>query len=271
MKRTLLGIVSSVAAILTVSVLFGAAQESSGAIPVCVGADRVLRAVENEEPCPAGAQRFVLASPSVEAELKNQSTARAQPAADPKSPPSDGNTVAAPFTVVDRAGRPILRVQETMASDAKSAAPVVITGGAMDTFSVRVFNRSGVMMAAFGETQDRTGAVAVYDAEGARVADVGGAARSITVFSEKGNSLARLMITGDGRGEVRVVNNEAVLAALSQGASGGGELVLTDAGGTPMVKGFTSPAGVGVVLTGPAGRPGGVMGLPGSLIMGKKQ
>jgi hypothetical protein len=108
-------------------------QARDNAFHVCVAADRVLRLVETEEPCPEGQQRLRLAeadTPDVEppddadtekgdstdqtakeqaAEPSNPGNQELEPPDFKKMPPAV-NKVRAPFEVVDARGKAILRV-----------------------------------------------------------------------------------------------------------------------------------------------------------------
>jgi hypothetical protein len=275
-----------------------ASQEVGNAVEVCVGPDRVLRAVEQGTPCPPG-QRFLLAALTLESELKNQPTAKppADPAVrslearvhqlelelqkrrdpDPANQTSQpvksvapGNRGTARFVVVDRAGRAILRVDEKVPV-AGTAARVVIAAGDKDNFGMRVYNSGGVMTAAFGQSQDGAGLMAAYDATGKQRAVVNGLVGRISVRNADEKYVAQIGTSDDGKGEMRVFNDgELPVAMLTIGSAGAGMLQLADAGGTPTVQAGTTPNGVGVVRAGPAARAGGIGGLPGSFIMGKK-
>jgi hypothetical protein len=276
-----------------------ASQEVGNAVEVCVGPDRVLRAVGQGTPCPPG-QRFLLASLTVESELKNQPAAK--PPADPavrslearvrqlelelqkrrdpdpaNQPPQSvksvatGNRVTAPFIVVDRAGRPILRVDEKVPPAGSASARVVIAAGEKDNFGMRVFNSGGVMTAAFGQSQEGAGLMAAYDATGKQRAVVNGLIGRISVRNQDEKYVAQIGTSDDGKGEVGVFNDANLpVAMLTIGTAGAGMLQLADSGGTPTVQAGTAPNGVGVVRTGPMARAGGIGGLPGSFIMGKK-
>jgi hypothetical protein len=147
---------------------------------------------------------------------------------------------------------------------------VVIAGGEKDNFSIRVFNNAGVASAIFGEAQSGAGAFTAFDAEGKPVVSMNGGFRNVAVYNDKGADVAKLEATAEGKGLVRVTgDNDSVVASLAHGANGG-ELLIADSAGTPMVSGFAHSGGYGVVLTGPAGTPRGLLlALPGSFIKGK--
>jgi hypothetical protein len=68
-------------------------------------------------------------------------------------------------------------------------------------------------------------------------------------------------------------NNQQSVAELTEGESKGGRLAIFNSSGENMVVAGVAEEGFGVVRAGPeAFKPGvGILGLPGSFIMGKKQ
>jgi hypothetical protein len=98
------------------------------------------------------------------------------------------------------------------------------------------------------------------------------AGSGIAFVSERGAMRVRMMIQETG-GLVQVLNTDDTgLVAVSAAAHGGGVMQLSSNGGTPMVEAIAGAGGFGVVAAGPAGRPtgGGLLGVPGSYIMGNK-
>jgi hypothetical protein len=92
---------------------------------------------------------------------------------------------------------------------------------------------------------------------------------AVYVYSSSGTPVAGLQTVSGNQGQVGVFMGTQSIAVLAQGHNGG-ELELSDIGGTPMVQAGTLPTHVGIVRTGPASRaPGGLMGVPGSYITGK--
>ncbi|HMF11125.1 MAG TPA: hypothetical protein VKE94_02435 [Gemmataceae bacterium] len=120
-------------------------------------------------------------------------------------------------------------------------------------YLLKVFNKSGKPVAAIGENNLGTGTAQVADAEGRIRAD--------------------LLVLGSGQGAFNIYNaTDKIVAQLTEGSSSGGLFQIYDADGkTQMVEAGISD-GVGIVRAGPNGfKPGvGLLGLPGSYIMGKK-
>jgi len=138
--------------------------------------------------------------------------------------------------------------------------------------ALRFFMNSETPLAAIGIDTSGNGAVRVGDTAGTTLAglavdsDGGG---SVVAYHKSGHPAAALAI-GDGAvGAAQVFTSGGVLlGSLTQGVNGG-ILQLNDMGGTPMVEAGTTN-GVGIVRTGPILKRGGILGLPGSYIMGKQ-
>jgi hypothetical protein len=120
-------------------------------------------------------------------------------------------------------------------------------------YVLKVFNKDGKSIAAIGENAFGAGTAQVSDAEGRVRAD--------------------LTVLNDSKGAFNIYNaSDAVVAVMTEGESTGGLLQIRDAGGkTQMVEAGVTD-GVGIVRAGPDGfKPGlGLLGLPGSFIMGKR-
>jgi hypothetical protein len=138
--------------------------------------------------------------------------------------------------------------------------------------ALRFFMNSETPMAAIGIDATGNGAVRVGDTAGTTLAglavdsDGGG---SVVAYHKSGRPAASLAIGDGGVGSVQVYTTGGVLlGSLTQGVNGG-ILQLNDMGGTPMVEAGTT-GGRGIVRTGPMVQRGGILGLPGSYIMGKQ-
>jgi hypothetical protein len=271
------------------------------AFHVCVAKDRVLRLVETEEPCPEGQQRLRLAeadTPDVEppkdSENTNSDRKKLEPAA----------KVQAPFEVVDSAGKPIIRVSETLGPQLTGRGMEVYgASGPPVAFVVADSGGHGVVRTNSANGHNATGIFAYDDAAGLRVrendvirADIGrkGGSYAARFFSSGSASpSAALGVSADGTSLVTVGNGKAVLASMGANAtngtvqvsntagvnianlsdnSDGGKLSLTDRSGKTMIEAGVLPSGIGVVRAGPAGYPSKVPPLlqPVSELLGKK-
>jgi hypothetical protein len=262
------------------------------AFHVCVAKDRVLRLVETDKPCPEGQQRLRLAeadTPDVEPPKdtgnKNDDRKKVEPA----------SKVQAPFEVVDSAGRPIIRVSDTLGPELTGRGMEVYgASGPPVAFVVADSGGHGVVRTNSANGHNATGMFAYDDAAGLRVrendvirADIGrkGGSYAARFYSSASQSpSAALGVSADGTGLVTVGNGKAVLASMGANATNGtvqvsnsaginvislaegksgGMLQITNKGGTTMVDAGVDPAdGVGVVRAGPKHGPGRMVGLP---------
>jgi hypothetical protein len=159
--------------------------------------------------------------------------------------------VYAPFVVLGSDDKPILRVDEKLASGGSGGARVTIAGGDKSNFGIRFFNAGGKMVAAVGESQAGAGLVVISSSDGDRRA---------------------AMSTHEGKGDVSVIGESGnAVITLAQGASGGGKLEISNAGGALRVEAGVAPLDVGVVRTGPAAFASSFGGFPISVIRGAKK
>jgi len=89
-----------------------------------------------------------------------------------------------------------------------------------------------------------------------------------------GISKAYVGVNSEGAGYFQVMGgNRFPIAELTEGKYKGGKLTLFSTSAVPMVEAGELESGVGTVWAGPMGfNPGvGLLGLPGSFIMGKNQ
>jgi hypothetical protein len=161
--------------------------------------------------------------------------------------------VQAPFEVVDRQGRPIVRILERGE----------VSGG------VYVYNRTGNTVAILGPMMNLNGGrVSVFDGSGQPTA-VGSMG-----FRDEGSyvSLSRRanehgVYIDAGTGELNITNSQGFASvALKSGVSGAGRLTLGDAAGNTVVEAGSTVAGIGIVRVGP--RLGGTTGVSqGGLVL----
>ncbi len=119
------------------------------------------------------------------------------------------------------------------------------------TYRLKVL-KGGQLVAGIGETKTGAGAAVVGDPA-----------------THKG---AELAVGDDGKGQIHIFTGNIDSVRLTEGDSGGGVLRIWGGGGTgPLVEAGATQEGYGVVRAGPRGfMPGvGIMGLPGSFLVGK--
>ena len=209
--------------------------------------------------------------------------------------------VVAPFEVVDRQGRRIFYVNDGIAelynSSGKDVAWIAasnsggnfvaksIAGDLMTTFGASgessglVITEDGNKRLELGRRPDKgTYRVLFYQKAGLPVAGIGqseGGSGLAFVADTNGVIKARMTNSQDGKGRVNIsrTSDGLAIAELTEGVNGGGKLFICSPGGCdpPMVEAGDA-GGYGIVRAGPMGfNPGvGLLGLPGSFIMGKK-
>ncbi len=286
-------------------------EAQGGDIQICVGADRVLRVAEGGG-CKAGERSLgsagpLVAPPGGEADLAEykrrlaQLEERVRNLEDAASHTGIGRQrVTAPFEVVDRTGKTILKVIDTPKRQlelyneggAKVAAIEASDDGgrfvaaasnqrqvtalvAWETFSGVVSNEDDKRRLELGRGDKGNYRLLFLNSEGVRVAGLGqmtdtGAGNAF-VRSPKGGA-AELIIDAKGAAQINVLNPKGLaIAQLRQTADGTGALTLTSASGEPMVDAGVISGSFGVVRAGPAAFKSGVglLGLPGSYIAGK--
>lgn len=139
---------------------------------------------------------------------------------------------------------------------------------------LRIVGQSGADVVAVGENTQGNGGVWVNYASGQPLgriyADSDGAA-SIVAHNTTGNLVAAMAVGDKGVGAFQVYGpGGQVLGSMTQGQNGG-MLQLNNLAGAPMVEAGNT-GNVGVVRAGPIMRgSGGMLGLPGSFILGKSQ
>jgi hypothetical protein len=204
--------------------------------------------------------------------------------------------VVAPFEVVDRAGKRIFVVDRNAAglynSSGDLAAKIIADTGTGGFFTASGSNNTAV----FGFT-DQVKGFGVREGDQLRI-DLGKDLKNgnyrLRFASGDGQGVALIGQAADGRGVAFVgdgktragmtfINNKGVftifnnsqqsVAELTEGESKGGRLAIFSSSGENMVVAGAAAEGFGVVRAGPeAFKPGvGILGLPGSFIVGKKQ
>lgn len=248
-------------------------QQGTG-VRVCVGADRVLRAAPAGA-CPAGQTAYVLAEAGAGAvapgggtdanaaaqiaELKSQLKSLTQRVSDAEKEIakseelSAGQKVIAPFTVVDKAGKPIFTVRDnprgfvmtTASGKGATYASALETGG--------VFKA----MSADGSVQSVFGVNGQYAAVELRHNDV---------------KRAWLALNPNGKTALSFSNDDGTaIAYFGLGDTGGGYMQLGSAGGQSAVDAGITADNRGFVIAYPKGNPGaGLLGLPGTFLIGRK-
>jgi hypothetical protein len=210
--------------------------------------------------------------------------------------------VVAPFEVVDRAGKRIFYVDNGVADlfnsagkdvawmsasntggnfVAKSAtADLTTTFGSSGESNGLTVTENGNKRIDLGRRPDRGTYRVIFSSKtGSAVAGIG-QSQEITglvfVADAAGVIRARMTISNDDKGRITVTRSSSgeSIAELTEGAHGGGKLFICSPAGCdpPMVEAGDA-GGYGIVRAGPMGfNPGvGLLGLPGSFIMGKQQ
>jgi hypothetical protein len=168
----------------------------------------------------------------------------------PTAKTADGTVtrVQAPFEVVSRDGRPIVRILEWGE----------VGGG------VYVYNRAGHPAALLGPLVGQNGGrVIIYKGDGTEV----GAASLTSSSANQGAKLWLRRLDGDdgiildaAKAEINLFNSRGSAAvALKSGETGAGRLTLGDRNGNTVVEAGSTIEGVGIVRVGP--RLGGTTGV----------
>jgi hypothetical protein len=224
----------------------GLAQETTGTVPVCVGADRVLRFVEIERNCRAGELRFMLASATVVS--KSEESEGKKPAKKPnqssnQSPSTrDGvpTKVTAPFEVVDGQGKTIMRVTDDDGTWSRGAYILNDKGGVAALVGVLTGEGNG-------------GRILVRDGKGSVSRHVQMAYTSSgPLFGMKGDNDKWLFLMNQ-QGSVWYNNNEVPAVSLGAGESGSkGVFKIADENGTSVVEAGSLQGGRGIVRVYPS-------------------
>lgn len=220
----------------------GSAEEAGRAVPVCIGADRVLQLVESDTACRDGEQRFLLASAGGTAAGANQKKPPAKKPAPHAPRPlevGDGvNRFTAPFEVVDKQGLPILSVRD---------------GGDESSRGIYIYNSRGNIAVQATDVESGGGRVQVRDGktETGNWAGIG--------YTEDGPLLAMKSTSGKNLfmanrlGLIWFNANEVPAVKLGAGESGkAGYFSVADEKGTAVVEAGSLQDGRGVVRVFPS-------------------
>jgi hypothetical protein len=171
------------------------------------------------------------------------------------SNPLVSSAAVAPFTVVDKAGKPIFTVFE----------------GPGPGRGFKLTTKSGKDVV-YGSALEDGGFLKALDARGAlqAVAGVHGNFAGFVLRESANVARATLALT-NGKPSIELSNDDSkVVATMGQGSTGGGVIQLGDAAGNAMVEAGVTTSGVGLVRTLPIGTPGaGLVGMPGTFLIGR--
>ena len=251
MKRSML---------LAACVIASVAHAGGDPIPVCVGSTGTLRLLGANQKCAAGEQRKLFAEWEEEMgeppeedkddgsdllrkridELTKRLAAleqdvqkrekNAQPNEGTRTVVQTAARVTAPFEVVGRNGKVILRVAEKVSSTTGNGAAVTIGAGDGGNYAVRVHKNGGTFVAGVGQSRDGHGLVVVMDQQGNMVANMSAGNRSVSVFD--GEHAAASLALEEKGGTVAVYQEGQPVAYLTRSSHGnGGNLTLADGSG----------------------------------------
>jgi len=222
----------------------GSAQETGNTVPVCVGADRVLRFVEDVKNCKAGEKRFLLAS--VTAESKSEEPERKKPSPKKTDQPSekgsssrDGNPtkVTAPFEVVDNQGNTIMRVGDN---------------GSTYGRGIYIFNDQKQPVAQVSVLDSGGGRVVVRNSDGGKPYVQMAYPNEGPHFAMRGDNDKYLLVINQ-LGSVWYNKNGLPAVSLGAGESGSkGVFKVADENGTSVVEAGSLQGGRGVVRVYPS-------------------
>ena len=228
----------------------GSAQESTDTVPVCVGADRVLRFVEVEKDCKKGEQRFILASATVESESEEPGESKKpsdKPAEKPDRSAGQGSSsdagramkVTAPFEVVDAQGNTIMKVGDDDGTYGRGIYVFNNQKRPVARVGVSATDAGGVIL-----VRDKTAAQSCYMAMHYPA--------SGPQFTIKGND-GKLLLVMNQQGSVWYNNNEQPAISLGAGESGSkGVFKIADESGTSVVEAGSLQGGRGIVRVFPS-------------------
>ena len=286
-----------------------AQSDGKSAVDTCAKADGSLRLVQPSLPCAEGERRIRLRDPEVEEE-KEEKPADEKKLADLNRRLDElenrsqkgrllSNKVEAPFEVVNDDGTVIFKVEDGMVRFNNSSGTMVARVVMQDEgayFHARsptakleavigaVGQNANVFIIESDQRRINLGrndkghyGLRVYEPGGKLVAGIGqstGGDGVISIADAKGIQRAAMYVNAPGGGAVDLINSQGkTVAALLATEAGNGMMQLFNRDGKTMVEAGVNENNVGVVRAGPAGfHPGvGILGLPGSFIVGKAQ
>jgi hypothetical protein len=130
------------------------------------------------------------------------------------------NRVTAPFEVVSRGGKVILRVAEKVSSASGEGAHVTIGAGDWGNYSLRIHRGGGQLVAGIGQSREGSGLVLVNDNSGQIAANLNGRDRKVSVFN--GEQAAASMAAEGKAGTIAVYDGSTAVAYLTRSSHGGG-------------------------------------------------
>ena len=208
--------------------------------------------------------------------------------------------VTAPFEITDQSGQKIFDVTSDGFSVYRSGRRMAEIGGHKDGgylwansatgyYGVSLDTAAGSPQLSviennsprieLGRGQNGTYRLKVTAGDGKTIAGLGEERQShkglILIYDKSGNLKARMAISDDGKGLFDAIGiNNLPIVQLTESSSGGGRMIICSVSGCdpPMVEAGDA-GGYGIVRVGPHGFNPGVtmLGLPGSVIMGKSQ
>ena len=236
-------------AIITLGCLFASAAVAGGdPIPVCVSEGGTMRLMEMKAPCKSGEEKKLFAeweeelqeppeeedenAPYMQKQLQDLKKRIAALEKGDQSGTTKSATarVTAPFEVVSRTGKVILRVADKVSSTSGNGAEVTIGAGEAGNYAVRVYKNGGGFVAGVGQGRSGDGLVAVLDNGGKLVASMSARDRSVSVYDD--DSAAASLVVDNTGGTVAVYQGSQAVAYLTSSSHGsGGNVTLTDAKG----------------------------------------
>lgn len=229
--------------------LVGAGAYAGGdPIAVCVGSGGAMRLIEMQASCKAGEQKKLFAEweeeiaeppeeedDRIESMQKQLQEMTKRLAALENAPDNRGGSqraarITAPFEVVSRTGKVILRVAEKVSSTVGDGAQVTIGAGDAGNYGVRVYKDGNTFVAGVGQARGGAGLVAVMDDDGSLVASMSARDRSVSVY--QGDQAAASLVLDDSGGTVAIYQGTQAVAYLTRSSHGnGGNVTLTDGKG----------------------------------------
>ena len=180
--------------------------------------------------------------------------------------PGNVTQVSGPFEVVGAANAPILVVTGEPMNATSRLGRIHIARGTGNNFYVKVIRADGQLIAQMQETNEGVGSVDVFDAAGARRADLWGK-NGLNVYAPGDKPSITLAPDQSGAGVLRLHTAAGLrLAELGPDPNngGGGALSVMGSGGktTAAILGGLRGSGAVIVATG-AGRPAAEMSISG--------
>jgi hypothetical protein len=283
------------------------AQRSNEVVDTCANADGTLRLIEPFASCGEKERRVRLREPDFDKdEQKPEEQKKLLDLQRRVNELEDrasrgrllGSRVVAPFEVVNESGVRVFTVEETLVKFYNSAGKLVASvamldsGGLLKAHSTtaelsaslsaingkaNVFvSENGRFRLDLGRSDTGRYALRVYEPGGKLVAGIGqsteGGEGLVTVADIQGKPRVQMSVESKNGGVLNIFNPQGkAVASMLATAAGNGMLQLFNRDGVTMVEAGVNVNNVGRVAAGPAAfHPGvGILGLPGSFIVGK--